>query len=155
MKKLYILLLSHKRKVFLSSIIILTITIINFADEVIIGGQGLYSSPEELFGWIIGFCLGIGGLVFVMGIGMKKNHLIIASVIITILHFYYFIKVRRIDRNELKGLDEISLGVGFLSIGAIAIYILCFNLFFIKKRRFLAVFIALIFLTIERMLYLG
>tara|TARA_Y100000746_G_C15276075_1_gene355610 strand:- start:33 stop:671 length:639 start_codon:yes stop_codon:yes gene_type:complete len=63
--KLHILLLDHKRKVFLSSIIILTITIINFADEVILGGQGLFSSPEELFGWIIGFYLGIGGLVFI------------------------------------------------------------------------------------------
>jgi len=67
--RLFIFLLNHKKKVFYASIIILLITIVNFTDEVILGGQGLFLSPEELFGWIVGFFLGIGGLVF-----LKKNN---------------------------------------------------------------------------------
>ena len=69
MKKLLLLLQNHKKKVFYGSIILLLITTINFISEVVLGGQALLSSPEELFGWILGFLLGITGLFF-----LKENN---------------------------------------------------------------------------------
>ena len=69
MKKLKTVLLNHKKKLFYASIIVLIITNINFIDEVVLGGQGLFSSPEELVGWILGWLFGSLGLLF-----LKENN---------------------------------------------------------------------------------
>jgi hypothetical protein len=57
-------LLKHKKKVFYLSTITLLLTWSNLYSEVIMDGQGLFAVPEELFGWILGSSLGVGGLFF-------------------------------------------------------------------------------------------
>lgn len=64
MKKLLLFLFVHKKKVFFSSFFILLVTILNLIQEVVIEGQRLFASPEEVFGWVLGFTVGILGILF-------------------------------------------------------------------------------------------
>tara|TARA_B100000795_G_C22609987_1_gene364711 strand:- start:404 stop:727 length:324 start_codon:yes stop_codon:yes gene_type:complete len=100
----------------------------------------------------------------------KKINLIIASIIIPIIYFYYFIKVGKIDSSEkikfdfeyglryfnsdtlyLSDMNNELLLVAFFSFITIGVYILCYNLFFKKKHRYLGLFIAWFWVIITRM----
>lgn len=104
----------------------------------------------------------------------KKINLSIASIIIPIIYFYYFIKVDKIDSSEkitfdfeyglryfdsdtlyLSDMNNELLMVAIFSFITIGVYILCCNLISKKKYRYLGVFIAWFWVIITRMVLIS
>ena len=64
MKRTIQLLMNQRKLIFSISFLIFILTIINFRVEVIIEGQPLFLSPEELIGWVLGLFIGLLGMWF-------------------------------------------------------------------------------------------
>ena len=62
MKRTFLLLMNQRKLIFSISFLIFILTIINFREEVIIEGQPLFLSPEELIAWVLGLFIGLLGM---------------------------------------------------------------------------------------------